>query len=98
MKNSRSKREPKDKKKQQAIAAGQASADVTTLIERPKEYAVEMEFPPVPRLAPPVLQVIDAQFRYAPSLPLIFTDMNFGIDQDSRICVVVSASIPRERT
>lgn len=73
MKNSRSKREPKDKKKQQAIASGQASADVTTLIERPKEYAVEMEFPPVPRLAPPVLQVIDAQFRYAPSLPLIFT-------------------------
>ena len=47
-----------------------------------------MEFPPVPRLAPPVLQVIDAQFRYAPQLPLIFTDMNFGIDQDSRICVV----------
>ena len=88
MKNSRSKREPKDKKKQQAIASGQASADVTTLIERPKEYAVEMEFPPVPRLAPPVLQVIDAQFRYAPQLPLIFTDMNFGIDQDSRICVV----------
>ena len=47
-----------------------------------------MEFPPVPRLAPPVLQVIDASFRYAPDLPRIFTDMNFGIDQDSRICVV----------
>ena len=88
MKVSRSKREPKDKKKQQAIASGQDTADVQTLIERPKEYAVEMEFPPVPRLAPPVLQVMDAQFRYAPSLPLIFTDMNFGIDQDSRICVV----------
>ena len=40
MKQSRSKREPKDKKKNQAIAAGIDTADVAALIERPKERAV----------------------------------------------------------
>ena len=75
-------------KKSQAIASGQDTADNVTLIERPKEYKVEMSFPSVTKLSPPVLQVCDASFRYAPDLPHIFNDMNFGVDLDSRICVV----------
>ncbi|KAH8045187.1 translation activator [Aureococcus anophagefferens] len=82
------KREPARSKKAQAIAAGQDTADVAALIEKPKEYLVEMEFPPVTKLSPPVLQVMDAHFRSAPDLPHIFNDMNFGIDQDSRVCIV----------
>ncbi|KAH8090231.1 translation activator [Aureococcus anophagefferens] len=89
MKAAKAKREPGARsKKAQAIAAGQDTADVAALIEKPKEYLVEMEFPPVTKLSPPVLQVMDAHFRYAPDLPHIFNDMNFGIDQDSRVCIV----------
>ncbi|KAJ1459015.1 P-loop containing nucleoside triphosphate hydrolase protein [Pelagophyceae sp. CCMP2097] len=89
MQASKAGREPgARKKKDQAIALGTDSADVATLIEKPKEYLVEMSFPPVTKLSPPVLQVVDATFRYSPELPYIFNDMNFGVDQDSRICIV----------
>jgi hypothetical protein len=35
-----------------------------------------------------VLQVMDVGFRYAPQLPPIFDSLNFGVDMESRICVV----------
>jgi len=87
-KQASNKREPGAKKKGQAIASGRDSAEVSQLIEKPKEYSVTMKFPEVAKLSPPVLQVVDASFRYAPSLPFIFRDMNFGMDQDTRVCVV----------
>lgn len=87
-KQAQSKREPGARSKKQAIASGQDSADVAQLIEKPKEYLVKMSFPDCAPLSPPVVQVCDASFRYSSDLPYIFTDMNFGMDQDTRVCVV----------
>lgn len=87
-KQAQNKREPGARSKKQAVASGQDSAEVTQLIERPREYLVKMEFPDCAQLSPPVLQVCDATFRYSPELPYIFTEMNFGIDQETRVCVV----------
>ena len=47
-------REPgaRSKKKQNdAVASGQESAEATTLIERPKEYTVKLEFSEVPEVS-----------------------------------------------
>lgn len=54
---------------------------------RPRDYIVRLEFPPVPPLNPPVVEVLDVSFRYG-SNPWIFEGLNFGIDLDSRICIV----------
>ncbi|CAN0462305.1 unnamed protein product, partial [Scytosiphon promiscuus] len=41
----------------------------------------------VSTLSPPVLQVNDVDFKY-PTGPTILKDVNFGLDQSSRICIV----------
>ena len=58
------------------------------LIARPKEYAVRFTFNDPPELSPPVLAVSGASFRYGPSYPWLFNDLNFGIDQSSRVSIV----------
>jgi ATP-binding cassette subfamily F protein 1 len=58
------------------------------LIARPKEYTVRFTFNDPPELAPPVLSVNGASFRYGPKYPWLFRDMNFGIDQGSRVAIV----------
>lgn len=76
------------KKKNQAIAAGTETAETEELIKRPREYTVKLEFAEVPELARPVMEVNKVNFRYSPSNPVIFDNIDFGIDMDSRICVV----------
>ena len=62
MKNSRSKREPKDKKKQQAIASGQAVGRRHDAHRAARASMRSRWSCRLPRLAPPVLQVIDGSF------------------------------------
>jgi ATP-binding cassette subfamily F protein 1 len=76
------------KKKNQAIAAGTETAEVAQLITRPKEYVVKLEFTEVPELSRPVMDVTNVHFRYSPKHPVIFEKIDFGIDMDSRICIV----------
>ena len=76
------------KKKNQAIAAGTESAEVQELIKRPKEYSVKLEFTDVPELSRPVMEVTNVHFRYSEKHPVIFNKIDFGIDMDSRICIV----------
>lgn len=76
------------KKKNQAIAAGTEAAEITELIKRPKEYSVKLEFSEVPEIGRPVMEVNNVHFRYSPKHPVIFDKIDFGIDMDSRICVV----------
>jgi ATP-binding cassette, subfamily F, member 1 len=76
------------KKKGDLIATGQETAEVKELIERPREYVVHLSFPPVPALNPPVLEIVDVSFRYSPSAEWIFEGLNFGLDMDSRVCIV----------
>ena len=85
------KREPgaRSKKKQDdAIASGTVAAEQTELIKRPKEYQVNIEFVDVAELSRPVMEVNRVHFRYSPKHPVIFDEIDFGIDMDSRICVV----------
>ena len=76
------------KKKNQAVAAGTEAAEITELIKRPKEYHVRLEFVEVAELSRPVIEVNKVRFRYSPNHPDIFKSIDFGIDMDSRICVV----------
>lgn len=86
-----SKREPgarSNKKENDAIASGTASAEHVELIKRPREYTVRLEFTEVPELSRPVMEVNNVHFRYSEKTPVIFDHIDFGIDMDSRICVV----------
>jgi ATP-binding cassette subfamily F protein 1 len=76
------------KKQNQAIAIGTEAAEVQELIKRPKEYTVKLEFTDVPELSRPVMEVTNVNFRYSEKHPVIFDKIDFGIDMDSRICVV----------
>lgn len=58
------------------------------LLKRPKEYSVQFGFPEVSQVSPPILEVRDVSFQYGPKLPLLFRQLNFGLDMDSRICIV----------
>lgn len=85
------KREPgarSKKKENDAIASGTATAQNKELIERPKEYAVKLEFTEVPELSRPVMEIANVHFRYSEKTPVIFDHIDFGIDMDSRICIV----------
>lgn len=85
------KREPGARSKKQendAIASGSATAENKELIARPKEYAVKLEFTDVPVLSRPVMEITNVHFRYSEKTPVIFEHIDFGIDMDSRICVV----------
>eukprot|EP00956_Cyclotella_meneghiniana_P028017 scaffold64282_cov69-Cyclotella_meneghiniana.AAC.4 len=78
----KNKREPgaRSAKKQAsaAIATGTATAENKELIKRPKEYTVQISFPEVAELSRPVME----------KHPVIFDAVDFGIDMDSRICIV----------
>ena len=87
----KNKREPgarAAKKEKHDIASGSATAQKVELIARPKEYAVEISFPEVAELARPVMEVNQVFFRYSEKHPVIFNNIDFGIDMDSRICIV----------
>jgi ATP-binding cassette subfamily F protein 1 len=63
------------------------------LIERPMEYLVRFNFEEVEDLRPPVIEVSNMGFHYPDAddgteFPDLFNDVNFGIDMDSRICIV----------
>ncbi|XP_043938216.1 ATP-binding cassette sub-family F member 1 [Protopterus annectens] len=57
------------------------------LIKRPKEYTVKFTFPNPPPLSPPILGLHGVDFGYSGHPPL-FKNVDFGIDMESRICIV----------
>mmetsp|Transcript_20870 Transcript_20870/g.30900 ORF Transcript_20870/g.30900 Transcript_20870/m.30900 type:complete len:1078 (-) Transcript_20870:3728-6961(-) len=85
------KREPGARSKKatnDAVSSGQEAAEAIELIKRPKEYAVRFEFTDVADIGRPIMQVNRVHFRYSARHPVIFDEVDFGIDMDSRICVV----------
>jgi ATP-binding cassette subfamily F protein 1 len=85
------KREPgarNKKEEKNAIASGAETATAQELIKRPKEYTVKLHFPEVAELSRPVIEVNRVHFRYSARHPVIFDEIDFGIDMESRICVV----------
>ena len=70
------------------MASGQEAAQAAELIKRPKDYTVKIAFSEVPELSRPIIEVNKCQFQYSPKHPIIFKEVDFGIDMDSRICIV----------
>uniref|UniRef100_A0A8C6QX92 ATP-binding cassette sub-family F member 1 n=2 Tax=Nannospalax galili TaxID=1026970 RepID=A0A8C6QX92_NANGA len=63
------------------------SQEAPELLKRPREYTVRFTFPDPPPLSPPVLGLHGVTFGYEGQKPL-FRNLDFGIDMDSRICIV----------
>ncbi|KAG8127797.1 hypothetical protein E2320_014693 [Naja naja] len=63
------------------------SNEAPELLKRPKEYTVKFTFPDPPPLAPPILGLHAVDFSYEGQKPL-FKNLDFGIDMESRICIV----------
>lgn len=63
------------------------SQESQELLKRPKEYTVKFTFPNPPPLSPPILGLHSVDFGYEGQKPL-FKNVDFGIDMESRICIV----------
>lgn len=85
-------REPGARSKKQTAAAAASGVESgeskVELIKRPREYTVSFSFPEVVHVTPPILEVKDVNFRYAPNTPWLFRGVNFGLDMSSRVCIV----------
>ncbi|XP_039289185.1 ATP-binding cassette sub-family F member 1 [Nilaparvata lugens] len=57
------------------------------LLQKPKEYIVKFSFPDPPPLQPPILGLYSVHFGY-PGQPKLFTNVDFGIDMNSRVAIV----------
>jgi ATP-binding cassette subfamily F protein 1 len=71
-----------------AIASGVEGATKAELITRPREYHVKFSFADVAEIGRPVMQVNQVHFRYSPKHPVIFDNVDYGVDMDSRVCIV----------
>lgn len=72
-----------------ASSGGLESAESTVkLLNRPREYTVTFSFPEVTPISPPIMEVRDVDFRYKENLPWLFKKLNFGLDMNSRVCIV----------
>ncbi|XP_059412616.1 ATP-binding cassette sub-family F member 1-like isoform X1 [Carassius carassius] len=63
------------------------SREATELLKKPREYTVKFTFPNPPPLSPPILGLHSVDFGYESQKPL-FRNVDFGIDMESRICIV----------
>ncbi len=59
-----------------------------SLNARPCDYTVAFSFPDVIPISPPITEVRDVNFQYGPNLPCLFKGLNFGLDMQSRVCIV----------
>ncbi|GIY95744.1 ATP-binding cassette sub-family F member 1 [Caerostris extrusa] len=73
--------------KNQPKRQNDAESGPTELIKRPKEYLVKFSFPNPPPLNPPILGLHNVNFGY-PGQPLLFKNVDFGIDMSSRVAIV----------
>ncbi|KAI8518537.1 ATP-binding cassette sub- F member 1 [Branchiostoma belcheri] len=64
-----------------------SASSQTELLRRPKEYKVKFTFPSPPELSPPILGLHSVTFGYD-NQPLLFKDVDFGIDMTSRVSIV----------
>ncbi|XP_078606304.1 ATP-binding cassette sub-family F member 1-like isoform X4 [Branchiostoma floridae x Branchiostoma japonicum] len=64
-----------------------SASSQTELLRRPKEYKVKFTFPSPPELNPPILGLHSVTFGYD-NQPLLFKDVDFGIDMHSRVSIV----------
>lgn len=75
----------KDKVKKDEVK--EESSKKEELLKKPREYKVKFTIPNPPNLNPPILGLKDIQFGY-PKQPLLFKEVDFGIDMSSRVALV----------
>ncbi|TRZ09068.1 hypothetical protein HGM15179_018043 [Zosterops borbonicus] len=68
-------------------APDEGSAEAPELLRRPREYCVRFTFPNPPPLSPPILGLHGVDFGYE-GQELLFKNLDFGIDMESRVCIV----------
>lgn len=73
-------------KEQQARKAGDTTPG--GLLKKQKEYVVKFKFVNPAELSPPILGLHEVDFAYATHKPLIFKNLEFGVDLDTRIAIV----------
>ncbi|XP_069738050.1 ATP-binding cassette sub-family F member 1 isoform X2 [Phaenicophaeus curvirostris] len=67
--------------------AAEEAAEAPELLKRPREYTVRFTFPNPPPLSPPILGLHGVDFGYE-GQELLFKNLDFGIDMESRVCIV----------
>ncbi|KAL3244481.1 hypothetical protein MRX96_002244 [Rhipicephalus microplus] len=77
----------KQQKNKQKLQGTEEDNGPAELIQRPKDYIVKFKFPNPPPLNPPILGLYNVTFGY-PGQPLLFKNLDFGIDMTSRVAVV----------
>uniref|UniRef100_A0A2R5LNJ8 ATP-binding cassette sub-family F member 1 n=2 Tax=Ornithodoros turicata TaxID=34597 RepID=A0A2R5LNJ8_9ACAR len=77
----------KQQKNKQKLQGTEEEEGPAELIQKPKDYIVKFKFPSPPPLSPPILGVYNVDFGY-PNRPLLFKDLDFGIDMSSRVAIV----------
>jgi len=65
----------------------ESSETQTELISKPREYEVKFRFPSKDKLNPPCIGLHDISFGY-PNQPMLFENVEFGLDMDSRVAIV----------
>ncbi|KAL6782065.1 hypothetical protein ACKKBF_B10535 [Auxenochlorella protothecoides x Auxenochlorella symbiontica] len=79
------------KSKAQRTQRGKYEDDSSKAADAPRQwndYTVHFEFPEPTELTPPLLQLIDASFKYPGREDFGMRDLNVGIDMGSRIAIV----------
>lgn len=79
------------KTKAQRSQRGKYADDATAQADAPRQwndYTVRFEFPEPTELPPPLLQLIDADFKYPGREDFGMRDLNVGIDMGSRVAIV----------
>lgn len=77
-------KQQKNREQQQASGIDEKPQE---LVQKPREYTVKFTFPSPTPLSPPILGLHSVDFGY-PGHPLLFKDVNFGIDMSSRVAIV----------
>ncbi|CAK4881802.1 unnamed protein product [Aphanomyces euteiches] len=75
------------KKAKSSVESAQDSGKTMELLERPREYTVKFSFKEITQLSPPILEVREVSFKYGDG-PYLFNNVDFGLDTDSRVCIV----------
>ncbi|XP_077986284.1 ATP-binding cassette sub-family F member 1-like [Glandiceps talaboti] len=77
----------KQEKGRKKVQQDDEDAAPVELLKKPREYTVKFTFPNPPPLNPPILGLHSVTFGY-PTMPVLFKDIDFGIDLSSRIAIV----------
>jgi len=73
--------------KRGAVVMEESAETTRELITKPREYVVKFSFPDPPNLNPPIMGLHNVDFGYC-NQPILFKDLDFGIDMESRIAIV----------